>query len=120
MKKFKISDLEISNENQIFEKLMPGKHIYRGGTSFLNTGDRTHNKDTSKHIHKDIELFMFIEGNCEVEINKKIVDTASSGDIIVVAPGEDHHIIALKPSIIMWCHGGEINHVDYKNSLPFQ
>lgn len=117
LKIFNISDLAISNNNQIFESLMPGKHIYHGGTSFLNTGDRTHNKDISEHIHDDIELFLIVEGKCEIEINKKIEYTASSGDIILVEPGEDHHLIAIIPSIILWCHGGNINHTDYKKSL---
>lgn len=113
MKTYRLSNLSDIYDTQVFAEIMPGAHIYNGGFTFEIPGSRTHDADGGPHVHDDIELFLVLAGFGELEIDGEIVTRIKPGDIIVVEPGEDHHLISgvENPLVIIWCHAGDTKHV---------
>ena len=111
MKKLRIKDLDDINTGHILKNIMPGNFIYRGGLSFSKPGQRSHTNDgpdgIDYHIHDDHEAFIIIQGTGQMEVNKNIFDVFP-GDIIIIDPGEDHHLISSSdsPIVTVYCHAG--------------
>ncbi|MBN2544308.1 MAG: cupin domain-containing protein [Spirochaetes bacterium] len=112
MKKLRLKDLHDINDNHIFKDLLPGKFIYKGGLSFGKPGSRSHSNDGPNgkdyHIHQDHELFLVVQGKGKLELDKNSIDIIT-GDIIVIEPEEDHHLISdmEDPLIVLYCHASD-------------
>lgn len=106
MKKLTIKDLNPA-EGHIFEGILPGEKLYTGGLGFSRPGEVSHAGDNPEgiHVHEDCELFMVVQGKTLVLIDGK-EEPLKTGDIVLVEPGEDHHVISDRedPAVILWCH----------------
>lgn len=113
MRRLRLSELPDVNEGHILKSVLPGEFIYRGGLSFMEPGQRSHTNDgpdgRDYHVHEDCEAFVIIEGEGSVEVNK-VLHPIKAGDVIIIEPGEDHHLIAGKENqlVTLWCHAGQI------------
>jgi mannose-6-phosphate isomerase-like protein (cupin superfamily) len=111
MKKLRLKNLDDVNEGHILNNVMPGKFIYKGGLAFGESGKRSHSNDgpggKDFHVHDDCEAFIVIQGKGSLEVNKAIY-TVVTGDIIIIEPGEDHHLITNNelPFVVLWFHAG--------------
>ena len=111
MKRLHITDLQAHSEGHVLQDVLPGKYLYRGGLAFEQPGARTHTNDgpdgKDYHVHEDCEAFVILQGKGRLELNKELF-AVSSGDIFIIEPGEDHHLISDReePLIILWCHAG--------------
>ena len=103
---------QMKNEisTHIFEGILPGTSIYSGGLSFMEKDEISHANDKGSpvHVHDDCELFYFFQGKAAVDVDG-VRYPAGAGDIFLIEPGEDHHIIAdgKEPPIVLWCHAKE-------------
>jgi mannose-6-phosphate isomerase-like protein (cupin superfamily) len=90
-------------------KLVPGKYIVHGGLSFHPIGWRTHSE--GNHVHDDAEIFCFMQGRGEVEVDGRIVPI-HAGEVLVIEPGEEHYIVGDPdhPIINLWFHCGDEPH----------
>jgi mannose-6-phosphate isomerase-like protein (cupin superfamily) len=111
VKKYRLDQVEISRAGQFLAGIMQGRYIYRGGVGFHKPGERIHTNDGPEgkdwHVHDDEEAFVVLQGKLEMEIDGK-KHPLSTGDIVVVEPGEDHHPVIDKddPSVLLWFHAG--------------
>ncbi|MCD4825362.1 MAG: cupin domain-containing protein [Phycisphaerae bacterium] len=67
-------------------------------------------------MHKDdCEAFVILQGKAEMELNGKQYPL-TTGDIFVVEPGEDHHLISDEndPCVNLWLHAGPQYHPDQR------
>lgn len=107
MKQIRISNLKPEVSTHIFESYLPGCKIYKGGMFFRKPGEVTHADDhgTPVHVHEDCELFFFFQGKAWMEIDG-VRYPAQAGDLFVVEPGEDHHMISGEEdcAVGIWCH----------------
>lgn len=82
--------------------------------------ERSHANDGGSpiHIYQDCELFYFLQGEAMVEIDKKKYP-AAPGDIFLVEPGEDHHILAggEQLPIGIWYYGRKTGSVRLPSDL---
>ena len=48
---------------------------------------------------------MVVQGKAVVQADDK-EESLKTGDIVLVEPGEDHHVISDQedPAVILWCH----------------
>lgn len=108
MKRMTIKDLQVT-EGQLFEGILPGEKLYMGGLSFTEPGEISHADENPEgtHIHDDCELFLIVQGRAVVQVNG-VTESIKTGDMILVEPGEDHHIISDEkdPAVVLWCHAG--------------
>lgn len=106
MKKMTIKDLTFT-EGQLFEGMLPGEKLYMGGLSFSGPGEISHADENPEgtHTHDDCELFMIVQGRAIIQVND-VAESVKTGDIVLVDPGEDHHIISdtEDPAVVLWCH----------------
>ena len=114
MKKYRLTELPEVNEGHILANVLPGKYLNQGGLGFKRPGERTHTNDgpggVDRHVHeKEPEAFIILQGKGAMEING-VRHPVVTGDIIIVEPGEDHHLIADKeePCVNVWLHAGEV------------
>jgi mannose-6-phosphate isomerase-like protein (cupin superfamily) len=111
MKRLRLKDLNDVKEVHILKDVMPGNYIYKGGLAFGVPGKRSHSNDgpggKDLHVHDDCEAFIVIQGIGSMELNK-IIYPISTGDIFIVEPGEDHHLISGSelPFVVLWFHAG--------------
>ncbi len=108
MKKLTVKELNPAN-GHLFDGVLPGDKLYAGGLSFTRPGEVSHADDNPEgtHIHDDCELFMVVQGKAVVWVDD-IKEPLKTGDIILVEPGENHHVISDReePAVILWCHAG--------------
>ncbi|WP_028549757.1 cupin domain-containing protein [Paenibacillus sp. UNC451MF] len=122
MKKYRLSDLQDTKEGHFLQGILPGEYLSSGGLAFEKPGYRTHSNDGPEgrdyHVHKDCEVFIIAQGKGEMEVDKTFHPVVT-GDIFVIEPGEDHHLISSKedPIVTLWVHAGPARH---KNQLEEQ
>lgn len=116
MKRYRIQDLQETRAGEhVLQSVLPGAHIYSGGLAFSKPGERSHTNDGPEgrdyHVHQDEELFLIVQGQGTIELNGEFTPVAA-GDIIVIEPGEDHHLISSTddPIVTLWCHAGPERH----------
>jgi mannose-6-phosphate isomerase-like protein (cupin superfamily) len=82
---------------------VPGFLAERGGVSVYPAGQRTHPE--GYHVHQVPEMFLILQGSGLIEINGA-TSPFQAGDVFVVDPGEDHHLISqgALPLVSMWLH----------------
>jgi len=115
MKILRFTELKDLEDEHILRSVLPGKYLYSGGLDFSIPGSRSHTNDghenSDHHVHDDFECFVIFQGEGFLEINKEFLPI-TSGDVIVIEPGEDHHLISDKhsPLVTLWCHAGPDSH----------
>jgi Uncharacterized conserved protein, contains double-stranded beta-helix domain len=113
LKIYRLKDLDDRKEGHIFNAIVSEKYISSGGLAFSKPNERSHSYDGPDgidfHVHNDIEAFIIIQGKGFLEINKTLY-SVTTGDVILVEPGEDHHLISgeEEPLVTLWCHPGDI------------
>ncbi len=115
MKRLHLSELPKVNQGHILKNVLPGQFLYRGGLSFMEPGRRSHSNDgldgRDYHVHEDCEAFVILEGEGFIEIDK-LRHPVQAGEILIIEPGEDHHLIAGRENqlVTLWCHAGPVPH----------
>ena len=115
MRLCRLKDLPDTMEGHVFHDLLPGEQIYTGGLAFAKPGERSHTNDgpggMDRHVHEDCEAFLDHPGpGGEFEIDRASYPIKTSADLIVVEPGEGHHLVVDRqdPLVTLWCHAGSI------------
>ncbi|MFD0677290.1 MULTISPECIES: cupin domain-containing protein [unclassified Paenibacillus] len=112
MKAYRLNQLSDTMEGHILNQILPGKYISYGGLAFEKPGARAHTNDgpggIDYHVHEDCEAFIILQGQGIVEINKELFHPVKAGDVIIIEPGEDHHLTSgiEDPLVVLWCHAG--------------
>jgi len=112
MKRYRFSDLPSVSEGHVLSGVLPGRYLNQGGLGFKAPGERTHTNDgpdnADRHVHADAEAFVILQGKGAMEING-VKHSVTTGDVIIVEPGEDHHLISdvTDPCVNLWFHAGE-------------
>ena len=86
--------------------LTEGRLVERGGFRiYPEPGFRTHD-EPSPHVHTKPEFFCILQGSGDIEIDGARVDRFTAGDLVVIDPGEDHHLISdgTVPLVFTWLH----------------
>jgi len=115
MKLFRLSDLGDTREGHFLKGVLDGDYICRGGMGFKKPLQRTHSHDgpggTDHHAHDTAEAFVILQGKAVMEIDGKKYPL-TTGDVCIVEPGEDHHLIsdAEDPCVNLWLHAGRHRH----------
>ena len=115
MKRYRLHELPDVRDGHLLQSILPGSYLYQGGLAFTRPGERSHTSDgpggRDYHVHGDCEAFLILQGKGSIEINRTFTPVAT-GDIIVVEPGEDHHLHSSEddPIVTLWCHAGPVRH----------
>ncbi|MDD9269475.1 cupin domain-containing protein [Paenibacillus sp. GCM10023248] len=115
MRKLRLSELSNVTSGHILKDVLPGQYLSSGGLAFAKQGERSHTNDgpdgRDYHIHGDCEAFIIMQGTGTMEINGEHIPIAT-GDIVIVEPGEDHHMNSSEedPIVTVWCHAGPLRH----------
>ncbi|MBN1865791.1 cupin domain-containing protein [Candidatus Sumerlaeota bacterium] len=115
MRILRLKDLPDNESGHFLAGVVPGEFLYRGAITYKKPNERTHTKpgDADYHVHEDSEVFIILQGKARMELNGAMYPL-KTGDIFVVEPGEDHHLIsdAEEPCVSLWCHAGPNRHKD--------
>jgi quercetin dioxygenase-like cupin family protein len=118
MKMLRLSDLPDNSEGHFLRGVVPGEYLSMGGLGFKAPGVRTHTDDgpggIDQHIHQqECEVFIILQGKARMEVEGEM-HPMTTGDICVVEPGEDHHLISDEddPCVNIWMHAGDQPHPD--------
>ncbi|HWD38631.1 MAG TPA: cupin domain-containing protein [Fimbriimonas sp.] len=103
MRRYRLSDLEFDGPH-IFAKIVDGSRLYKAGVSFHRPSHISHD-DERPHLEVDQEIFCLLQGSGWIEVDG-IREPARAGDVFVVEPGEDHHLISSEddPFVNLWLH----------------
>lgn len=107
MRKLTFADLGGRGAGPVVAGILPGYVIERGGFRVRDEpGFRTHQGEQGPHVHTVPEVFCIFAGCGAVEIDGTEVDTFETGDVLVIEPGEDHHLISRGPDplVYSWMH----------------
>ena len=106
LKRFRIGDLGSDGPQHVAAGIVPGKRISGGALSFHTPGMRTH--DDGPHVHADQEVFCILQGRGVLEIDGR-KEPITAGDVLVIEPGEDHHIVGdpAHPIVNLWFHASD-------------
>ena len=117
MQKLRLRDLPEHGSGHFLAGLVPGRYLSGGGLSFKAPNVRTHDHDgpsgSDRHVHDDCEAFVLLQGRAVMEVDGER-HVLRAGDVCIVAPGEDHHLIsdAQDPCVNLWLHAGSARHPD--------
>ncbi len=115
MIKLRLSDLADVMEGHFLSGFLPGDYLRDGALSFKPPGLRTHTADgpggSDRHTHDDCEAFIILQGKAVMEVDGERIPLVT-GDVLIVEPGEDHHLVAdtEDPCVNLWLHGGALRH----------
>ncbi len=110
MKRYRLNQLPDTRQGHFLSGIVPGKYINKGAMSYKTPGFVTH-ADEPAHIHDDAEVFVILQGKAKMQMDHEVIELVT-GDVLVVEPGENHHLIADEhdPCINLWVRaGGERN-----------
>lgn len=119
VRRYRFSDLQDAGTGQHFlHRLLSGARLYTGGVSFHPPNRITHDAERP-HVERDEEAFCLLQGHGWIEING-VREPVRGGDILVIAPGEDHHLISSDddPLINLWLHADAQGHPDQYPETP--
>jgi mannose-6-phosphate isomerase-like protein (cupin superfamily) len=117
MRKLRLTELPDNRDGHFLAGVVPGEFLAGGGLSFKKPNVRTHDHDAAdgsdRHVHSDCEVFVILQGRAVMEVDGARHDLVT-GDVVVVEPGEDHHLVsdAVDPSVNLWLHAGPSRHPD--------
>ncbi|HEX8631343.1 MAG TPA: cupin domain-containing protein [Catenuloplanes sp.] len=80
-----------------------GYAIASGGVATIAPGKHSHPE--GHHVHPDPEVFLVLTGRGRIHIDGTPTPFAA-GDVLVVEPGEDHHLHCAGPDpvVVTWLH----------------
>lgn len=119
MKRYRLRDLPDTTEGHFLDEIVPGAYLREGGLGFKPPGFRTHSAQepgsSDRHVHDDAEVFVILQGKAVMEVDGEDVPLRT-GDILVIEPGEDHHLTADHddPCVNLWLHAGSERHEDQR------
>ncbi|MCD6510587.1 MAG: cupin domain-containing protein [Thermoprotei archaeon] len=102
MKKFSIYSLKKAKEDSLLPSLsLEGYRIVQGGVHVYRPGEISHKGE--KHVHEQPEIFIGLDGEATMMVNGREY-SFRGGEIILIEPGEEHHVIASKdnPITLVW------------------
>ena len=117
MRRYRLNQLPDAREGHFLSGLVPGRYLCQGALSYKRPNVRTHTNDgpggSDRHVHDDYEAFVILQGKAVMEVDGERV-TMVTGDVVIVEPGEDHHLVsdAEDPCINLWLHAGPERHQD--------
>lgn len=117
MKRYRLNQLPDVREGHFLSGILPGRYLCQGALSYKQPGFRTHSHEGAggddRHVHADAEVFVLLQGKAVMEVDGERVPLVT-GDLLVVEPGEDHHLIADSedPCVNLWLHAGPRRHRD--------
>ncbi len=79
--------------------------VEAGGISrYDDAGHRTHGD--ARHVHTVPEIFCIVQGSGTIEIDGTDAGRFTAGDLLIIDPGEDHHLISDGdvPLVFTWMH----------------
>ena len=78
--------------------------LYKGSVSWHAPGHISHDGERP-HVETDHEVFCILQGEGWIEI-EGVREEARTGDVFVIDPGEDHHLISSdhSPFVNLWLH----------------
>ncbi len=106
MRKVSFADLTLGGTGPVVSPAGPGL-VDRGGfRRYDEPGFRTHDESAGPHVHTTPEIFCIFQGTGSVEIDGALVDRFQAGDVVIIDPGEDHHLISDGdvPLVFTWMH----------------
>ena len=108
MQRYRLNELPDRRDGHFMNGLVNGDFIDYGALSFREPGSRSHTSDgpggQDRHVHLDRdEVFMILQGRGAVEVDG-VRHAVVTGDVVVAAAGEDHHLIADAddPCVVVW------------------
>ncbi len=106
MKKLSIRDLApdgAPDAGPVLAGAVPGFLVERGGITRYEIGARSHPE--GDHVHTVPEVFLILQGTGVIEIDGAPTEFRA-GDVFVVDPGEDHHLVSHGPVPLLsaWMH----------------
>lgn len=119
MRRYRLSNLRDAAPGEHFlNGLMEGERLYHGGLSFHAPGTITHD-ESRPHVEVDQETFCLLQGEGWIEIDG-VREPVRAGDVIVIDPGEDHHLISSDhdPLINLWLHANAEGHPKQRRPNP--
>ena len=112
MKRYTFADLACPSDGleHVAAHLVPGAYLAQGGLSFHGPGERTHAAE-DRHVHTDHEVFCIMQGRGWIELEGRR-EPISAGDVLVIEPGEDHHVVGdpAHPIVNLWFHASAEGH----------
>ena len=118
MKRYRLNQLPDVTEGHFLKGIIPGQYLCQGALSYKKPGFRTHSNDgpggIDRHVHDDdCEVFVIVQGKAVMEVDGERISMVT-GDVLVIEPGEDHHLVAdaEDPCINLWLHAGPHRHPD--------
>jgi len=116
MKRCRLSDLRDIREGHFLQGIVPEPHLCAGGMGFKAPGSRTHTGDgpgsSDRHVHEGVhEVFVILQGKAVMELDGARYPLVT-GDVFVVEPGEDHHLVSDEhdPCVNLWLEAGRERH----------
>lgn len=96
MRTLKLADLDDGLQ-------LAGHRVESGGVATVAPGTRSH--DEGRHVHSDPEVFLILTGRGQIHIDDRPTPF-TAGDVLIVEPGEDHHLEAAgpEPVVVTWLH----------------
>ncbi len=103
MKRYTVGDMAVGGVGPVVDGLVPGHHLERGGITRYERGARSHSE--GPHSHSVPEVFVILQGSGVIEIDGAPTPF-QAGDVFVVDPGEDHHLVSQGdlPLLSAWMH----------------
>ena len=104
MKTYKLFDLKEIGGYHFLTGIMEGSRLHHGGLHFYNPGEYSHPE--GRHIHQDSEeVFVCLQGRARLIVDG-VEYKMGVGDIALIEPGEEHHLLADEqdPIVNLWLH----------------
>jgi len=83
---------------------MSGSKLRQGGLHFYNPGEYGHPEGRHIHQHKE-EVLICLQGRAKLIVDG-VEREMHMGDIALIEPGEEHHVLAdgKDPIVNLWLH----------------
>jgi quercetin dioxygenase-like cupin family protein len=104
MKKYSLFDLQDTGGHHFLAGIMEGAKLHLGGLHFYHPGEYSHPE--GHHIHEDSEeVFICLQGRAKLIVDG-VEQEMRRGDIALIEPGEEHHLLADEedPIVNLWLH----------------
>jgi len=103
MKKYRLFELQDAGGHHFLAGIMKGSKLHHGGLHFYDPGEYSHPEGC--HIHQDEEVFVCLQGRAKL-IVEGVEHEMRRGDIALIEPGEEHHLLADEedPIVNLWLH----------------
>ena len=94
MKRYRLNTSPDTNARHVFAGIVPGEFISEGAMNFKSPGFVSHAGEP-RHVHAEEEIFVILQGKARVRFDDR-VEHLTVGDVVVIEPGENHHLEADK------------------------